>query len=200
MNTEEFIDYISKVKPLDNRSINLYQGNDSLTKIRRRNLAIYLSEMRKQNPETLLIGEAPGIHGCYYTGIAFTDEFTIVTDCFFENKGYSILQVRPVPEKEQSAYTIWEIIGKCDKKPLLWNIYPFYPFDDGQVNRTPSKAEIELGYDILHNLLSAFNIKRIYGLGRVASNRLGADYIRHPSYGGKSACQARLKAILDINE
>lgn len=200
MNTEEFIDYISKVKPLDNRSINLYQGNDSLTKIRRRNLAIYLSEMRKQNPETLLIGEAPGIDGCYYTGIAFTDEFTIVTDCFFENKGYSILQVRPVPEKEQSAYTIWEIIGKSDKKPLLWNIYPFYPFDDGQVNRTPSKAEIELGYDILQNLLSAFNIKRIYGLGRVASNRLGADYIRHPSYGGKSACQARLKAILDINE
>lgn len=200
MNIADFIDNIAYIEPADERSVNLYRGNDILSTLIRQNLEKYLYEMSKTNPEILLIGEAPGIHGCYKTGIAFTDEYTISTNEFFANKGYCIMQEKASPEKEQSATTIWEIIGSSDRKPLLWNIYPFYPYDKGQVNRTPSKAEIELGYLILQNLLTAFNIKRIYGLGRAASNRLNVDYIRHPSHGGKTACQERLRKILGIIE
>lgn len=59
-------------------SCNLYAGDDALSRLRRRNLSVYLSEMQRLKPEVMLVGEAPGVHGCYLTGIPFIAEWRLL--------------------------------------------------------------------------------------------------------------------------
>ena len=188
---DRFIEYISGITTPDSSSENIYTGN-GLSEIRRNNLKTYLNYMLGHRPDTILIGEAPGFHGCGKTGIAFTDEFSINTLDFFK-EGYAT----EGNEREMSAGTIWSILYDCECIPFMWNIYPFQP----QNNRTPNRTETELGKEILSELINIFDFKHIYCIGKTSFNMLvksypDARYVRHPAHGGITLCKSQLIALL----
>lgn len=203
MTTLDFVSYLKDLKTPNSQSFNFY-GNFLLDPheavVARKNLLRYLMQMYKLRPMILLVGEAPGKDGCALTGIPFTSEYQIASEPFFAH-GYEIYNAES-PTKERSASSIWQILSTKSKLPLMWNIYPFHPFDPvTRKNRTPSKQEIEIGIDVLNKLIEMFGIRKIYGIGRTSSNILKnhplfIDYIRYPSYGGQSICQEKLDSIL----
>ena len=203
MTALEFVSYIRGLKTPDFESFNFYANfhiDPQEAVITRKNLLRYLMQMYKLHPKILLVGEAPGKDGCALTGIPFTSEYQIIKESFF-NYGYEVYNTLS-PKKERSATAIWQILSNKSEMPLMWNIYPFHPFNSTtRKNRTPNKEEIKLGTDVLNKIIEMFNIKRIYGIGRTSSNILKnhplyVDYIRHPSYGGQSICQKQLEDIL----
>lgn len=198
---DKFIDYISSIEEPTELSTNLYRGDSQLARVRRHNLRLYLEQMLALHPSTILIGIAPGIHGCYKTGIPFTDEHTVAHCTFFKEKGYLIAS--QVPEKEMSARCIWSVLDQTTTPPLMWNIYPFHPhlLGNPNSNRDPSRQEMLLGKEILRELCSLFNIEQYYSVGTNAARMLKKDlphigYIRHPAHGGATLCRQHLTTIL----
>lgn len=146
----------------------------------------------------MLIGEAPGYHGCRLSGIAFTCEenFTkdIIPGIMGKEMGYKIFSDGK-PEKELSASIVWpklqdwyEVHGSV---PLLWNICPSHPHRENDVmsNRTPRKKEIEKGLKYFFELVDIFDIQCIGCIGKKSYDTLkefdsNLIYLRHPSCGG----------------
>lgn len=54
MSVEEFVKYISNMTLPTADSCNLYAGDDALSRLRRSNLSVYLSEMQCLRPEVML--------------------------------------------------------------------------------------------------------------------------------------------------
>ena len=188
---DRFIEYISRITPPDELSENIYKGK-GLSEIRRNNLKTYLNDMLRHRPDTILIGEAPGYHGCGKTGIAFTDEHSINSLEFFKD-GYAA----EGNEREMSAGTVWSVLTDYPHIPFMWNIYPFQP----QNNRTPNRKETELGKEILAELFKLFDFKHVYCIGKTSFNNLtksypDARYIRHPAHGGITLCKSQLTELL----
>lgn len=95
-------------------------------------------------------------------------------------------------QSEQSATIMWEAFKRYQYYPLLWNTFPFHPHISGntQSNRTPTRAEQEIGRTFILHLISLYEIKSIYSVGNTAEvtlNMLGIKNIklRHPANGGK---------------
>ena len=151
----------------------------------------------------MLVGEAPGYKGCGITGIPFTDENEMKNNLGTSQNGYFFMD-ESNPQRENSAEIIWQAIrGKGGNQiPLLWNAYPYHPFEKSgkDSNRKPNAAELQIGKKYLEELIDIFWIpqNRIYAVGRTAEKQLGymnAAYIRHPSYGGKNDCINGIFAI-----
>ena len=197
-NINDFVDYLAKMATPDESSTNIYAGKSDDAKVRRKNLLLYLKKMESLHPTKILIGEAPGYHGCGKTGIPFTDEFAIATETFFENEDIRNFGL----EKERSAAIIWNVLVRKSEMPLMWNIYPFHPHKQSPLtNRAPSAKEIFLGRDILMELLYLFDIKDFYCIGKTSYNALkelfpDAIYVRHPSHGGMKECTEQLNELL----
>lgn len=195
-----FIDELSKEESTPELT-NVYSPEIPQSEICRENLYNYLQRIKNNNSKVMLIGEAPGYHGCRLSGIAFTseDKFTedIIPDIMGKDLGYKIYSDGK-PEKELSASIVWpklkEWYNSHGSVPLLWNICPFHPHKKGNImsNRTPRKKEIERGIKYFLELVDIFNIQHIGCIGRKSFNTIEAmnlntslEYLRHPSCGGK---------------
>ena len=207
-NIKNFIDYISQIEAGESAE-NLYRGNSRESEIRRENLYIYLTLLKKLSPSILLIGEAPGYRGCKLTGIPFTSEKILIEgNCFGilgMDKGYRYINSIERLQTEVSANIVWNELKKLDKPPLIWNIYPFHPFyaTNQNKNRHPSSREIKMGKEVLIKLLSMFFIKKIGAIGRISESGIRSlmidseiQYIRHPSFGGKNLFQKGLSDLI----
>lgn len=197
MTALDFCEYLSSLATPDVRSTNIYAGDSVMPQITRANLRLYIEQMLSLAPAVLLVGEAPGKDGCALTGVPFTSEFHLLSESFFREFPYRVLN-KHNPRKERTASYFWDIINEVGSHPLIWNIFPFHPFDpvSGR-NRCPNKGEIEFGKEVLNALLSMYNIEKIYAVGRKAAHALKdhplyAGYVRHPSYGGVNDCRRQL--------
>lgn len=190
----EFISFISeqKVEKIG-ASENLYNGESKESEIRRHNLTVYLEMMKDINPGIMMIGEAPGYKGCRLTGVPFTSEKVLATNPFFCNQGFKFIHEIDKLESEQSATIVWNELNALKEKPLIWNIFPFHPYGNKGVNsnRTPNGKELDLGNEILKEMLKLFTINKIIAVGKKAESQLKGSglnfrYVRHPANGGKS--------------
>ena len=161
------------------------------SRVRRANLRRYLEAMDAIQPDTLLVGEAPSHRGGRLTGIPFVSE-TILLSGAVPGAGYRKATPGDQRSTEASATMVWAAIREIDPLPMLWNAYPFHPFERGnpQSNRMPTAAELEQGRVFLVALIRLFDFRRIVAIGNHASTslaHLGIDHIkiRHPSQGGK---------------
>lgn len=194
----DFVDFISIQNTPDSLSENIYAGKSEMVLMRKKNLLTYLKKMQELSPRIMLIGEAPGYHGCGKTGVPFTDEWAIATEDFFSQRGFKNYAL----EQERSSAVIWNVLRTKSEIPLMWNIYPFHPFSNTkQSNRQPHAAEIALGRDIMMELLYFFKIEKFFCVGKTSYNALkdvipDCEYIRHPSHGGLRECTTRLLEIL----
>lgn len=181
---------------------NVYSPVIPQSKVCRENLYNYLQRIRSNNSKVMLIGEAPGYHGCRLSGIAFTseDKFTedIIPGIMGKDLGYKIYS-KGEPEREFSASTVWPKLkdwyNAHGSVPLLWNICPFHPHkeNDFMSNRTPKKKEIERGIKYFLELVDIFDIQHIGCIGKKSYNTIktmglntSLEYLRHPSCGGKT--------------
>lgn len=203
MTPEEFVKWLQEQKLSDEYRHNFYcqsEADPREARIKSKNLLLYLKKMQELDPKILLVGEAPGYKGCKRSGIPFTADYQILNEDFFK-EGFDVLD-REAPVRENSANVIWEVIGKTKQLPLMWNIYPFHPSTIDGKNGKPNRTDIELGKQILDSLLTMFDIKAIYCIGRkstsaLGNNRLFKDYIRHPAHGGSRECARKLEEVLN---
>ncbi|MEM0995825.1 MAG: uracil-DNA glycosylase [Bacteroidota bacterium] len=198
---EQYIRRLARVPHTEDLE-NPYRGRSWAARLRRSNLELYFRQMHALHPTVLLLGEAPGYKGCGRTGIPFTSERTLGQEPFFRDSGYAVLGTLGQPQSEQSGDIVWGALTQWEKKPLIWNIYPFHPHRPGNrnSNRAPRAPELDAGRGHLENLLRLFPIQRIAAIGRKAESKLGEltlpyGYVRHPSYGGKSEFLAGLEAF-----
>lgn len=206
---QAFFRALSKV-PDSNDFTNLYRGNSKASRIRKKNLGLYLQLMESYKPEVLLLGEAPGYKGARLTGLPFSCEDLVFEEIehpvFGLKKGYERWAVGAL-EKERSAHMVWKELEKYEELPLIWNIFPFHPFHPGQIqtNRSPRISEIRIGQAFVRRLLKMYPIRRIAAVGKKAFHGLSemsldayeVRYIRHPSYGGKSDFERGLEEFLN---
>ncbi|HQM85684.1 MAG TPA: uracil-DNA glycosylase [bacterium] len=207
----DFIDLLANCKTDPLCVENLYSGNSLKSDVRRHNLLLYLEKMKALSPDVILVGEAPGYKGCALTGIPFTSENVLAKNEFFQGENYKFIdKVRR--EKESSATIVWGELAKYDNKPLIWNIFPFHPFekdnliekDNTKSNRPPTSDELRQGFEILEKLLKLFDIKKIVAVGKKAESQIKNNKyyyaaIRHPANGGKNDFAEGLKRILTSN-
>jgi hypothetical protein len=170
------------------------------------NLQTYLRQMAELNPDTLLIGEAPGYNGCARTGVPFSSEKLLREGVhggllFGAHNGYRVIG-RPIVH-EQSASAMWEALEAVENVPLLWNAYPFHPYrkDNPWSNRKPRVSELMSGMGVLKEIIRLFRIKKLVAVGNAADGllekmELEHARVRHPSYGGKSLFIKQVSELL----
>jgi uracil-DNA glycosylase len=180
---------------LSDRACNQYADSA----IRRRNLKRYLEEIDAIGPDTLLVGEAPSYRGGRRTGIAFVSERIMLDGVPITSPPGHILgpRYRKATEDddvstEASATMVWSTIRGIDPLPMLWNAFPFHPFDRGnpRTNRIPDASELVIGQQFLAALMRLFDFRSIVAIGNQAALSLSRieiahEKVRHPSQGGK---------------
>jgi len=92
--------------------------------------------MSQIKPEVMLVGEAPGYHGCRFTGVPFTSEYILINgigkdSIFGKDKGYMKTRESAITKREQTATIVWETMINHDFLPLMWNAFPFHPYKQG---------------------------------------------------------------------
>lgn len=200
-----FIAKLASAKGMVN-VVNQYSYNSVHNEIRRNNLLIYLNQMKKINPQLLLVGEAPGFNGCRFSGVPFASEYILLknTSLFGKHRGYEKTKENNKIKKEQSATIVWETMNNLNAIPLLWNAFPFHPHQPNIIdkNRTPTRKELDIGLCFLTEIINLFNIKIIIAVGNnadisLSSINLEHKKVRHPSNGGKQDFVNGISTIID---
>jgi uracil-DNA glycosylase len=187
---ETFVSRLTKQKNTATVS-NPYLNNDIAD-----NLRLYLSQMLVlKGKRILLVGEAPGYKGCKITGIPFTSGKAFKEiDHPLLNELMKHLKLGKL-ESENTASIVWNYLSTKKNIPLFWNSYPFHPHPKGNQhkNRTPTASEVSLGISYLRGLHKIYKPELVAGIGikgqhcaTKAFPNKEIQYIRHPSFGGKS--------------
>ena len=185
--------FIQRIKQQKNTAV-LY--NPYLNSDLAHNLKCYLEQMMKiQGKRVLLVGEAPGYKGCKHTGIPFTSGGVFQEiDHPLINQLKDKITINQL-ESENTASIVWRHMVNCHLTPLFWNAFPFHPHPQNKPdqNRAPTQIEINKGLGYLINLQEIYQAEVIAGIGKVGTNSarrafpdFNIEYIRHPSFGGKS--------------
>lgn len=205
---EEFLDLLAGLPTLP-RCFNPYASGDApRDAIRRDNLRRYLDELLPRAPRTALVGEAPGIHGCHWSGVPFCGERLLARGLprhglFGPGKGYRWTSGNPRGESEASGTILWGILDELPALPCVWNAFPLHPFHAERPagNRTPTPAELAACAHVLPRFLSLFPVERLVAVGRQAERLLSElglphEAVRHPANGGARACREGLRRLL----
>ncbi len=158
--------------------------------VKQANLLKYFHALFWLKPEWMLVGEAPGVHGCLKTGIPFTSEKLIKEghlDCFFPGTRFVV----EGNKGESSATVVWGSVSRLSKPPVMWNAFPLHPRNADGGNRPPSRDEIEWGLAVLQDVLDLFPGVRVVTVGRKAEAackllRVKTEgHLFHPSHHAK---------------
>ena len=146
------------------------------SELRRGRLRTYLEA--RSGAEVLLVGEAAGYRGARVSGIPFTSE----------------RQLTGAGPAEATATIVHRVLGELglEDDVLLWNVVPTHP-GTACSNRRPTRAEVRAARPFLDELTSG---RRVIAVGRLASDVLGAPYVRHPAHGGAAAFADGLRHTL----
>lgn len=159
--------------------------------VRRRNLRSYLDAIESLETDTIWMGRDLGYRGGRRTGLALTDERNLPSLASSYPGAMPTKATRGPIVAERTAAEIWAVLERLQRRPLLWNVFPFHPYqsDDQLTNRRFTKEELRRVNDLNHELISWLRIRRIVCIGQDAASYATAfgvavDCIRHPSYGG----------------
>lgn len=172
---------------------------------RRKNLRTYLACAEALGIDTIWMGRDLGYRGGRRTGLALTDEYHL-PDMAAVYPGCDAAQVTKGPAiAERTAAEIWAVLPLLDLPPLLWNVFPFHPYEPDQhfTNRKFSASELAKVDDLNACLIGWLGIKRIVGIGQDAAHyasRFDVEVvtIRHPSYGGTTDFREGMRRTYDL--
>ncbi|MFX1821717.1 uracil-DNA glycosylase [Pseudarthrobacter sp. CC4] len=202
-----FVERLAAVPTVPGRN-NFFDHSVPENAVRRRNLELYLEEMRDRSPKVLLLGEAPGFRGMRITGVPFTNRTMFQGPAnsfglFGPGKGYSLPPEAADVAAEPTATVMWGVLAELQFLPLLWSACPWHTHVPGkpQSNRTPTAAEARLGTLFWQELAELFAIQTVVAVGNVAHRSLlasgmDAPKVRHPAHGGRSGFKRGLEELL----
>ena len=197
-NSQFFDDLRTALNPEHQPNIEYLYGHSEDGNRRWNNLVSYLGYMEHEQPDILLIGEAPGYRGTTVSGVPFLSEQMIVQRAADKLK-LPLNDFEPAPSNEMSGYeatstAMWSTLDKhsAHKLPLLWATVPNHPHmpETTRSNRRPASREIQPYFKIIDTLVAKYAIKQVVAIGGVAYDTLtknGYDNIvkiRHPARGG----------------
>lgn len=191
-----------------------YDISENAPNIRREHLKQYLLP-RIGKAKNMILAEAIGYQGGHFSGIAMTCERmllgnhkTVSVDSIFSHEYKPTLMRTSNPKSkfitkrtqrelgfnEPTDTVVWGAILENKLNPfefLLWNIFPFHPYKDGNLlsNRTPTPAELRLGWTYTKELLEINPVNIVLAVGQKSENTLKefgvrAVGLRHPANGG----------------
>lgn len=201
----------------------LYDIGPEAPEIRADNLLRYLTLRR--NAKYLFIAEGLGYQGGHFSGMAMTSERILLgfhptvspkvvlgewnyrrtsnPNCQLLNK-----KQREEGFNEPTATVMWGQLAQQGLSPfqsILWNIFPFHPYKDGKVltNRTPSKAELDIGIVYAKMLLELVPGMEVIAIGQKAAGTLAkygvaCNIVPHPSMGGANKFKAAINTIFNV--
>lgn len=169
------------------------------------NLKHYFNFLLRSPVRLALIGEAAGHRGCALTGMPFTSPETLrdSQNPFFASHRDRMFRQGDI--FEPSGRYVWGVADAHGIVPLLWNALPFHPHKPGapRTNRTPTRAELEMGGFFLGRVLDIFSPEVIVAVGKKAEQSLVSMFpglafhtVRHPSMGGSTLFKTQMKEIL----
>lgn len=198
MTANEFVDELSLIS-LTNvfnpyRDVCPFSDHVSSPSLRSQNLTLFLNAILKKGVRSIWLGRDLGYRGGRRTGIALTDEFHLdVLRDTFGVFGLVKATIDDEPIKERTATEVWKILKMLKEPILLWNVFPFHPFEknDPFSNRCHSSQEFDLCRDILTTVFEWLEPTEIVALGAdaeaaVVSIGRNCHRVRHPSYGGQA--------------
>lgn len=206
MNAKKFVAALQEVR-LEN-VFNPYQDQCSIhdrpsgPAVRRANLTGYLCAIENLEADTIWMGRDLGYRGGRRTGLALTDEAHLeaMAFCYPGTKPKRATQGPPVAER--TASEIWAVIRLLARPPLLWNVFPFHPHEDGHPlsNRKFTSRELGQVDDLNRELIHWLGIRRIISIGQDAAKyaeKFGVvvESVRHPSYGGVTEFRFGVKTL-----
>jgi uracil-DNA glycosylase len=156
----------------NSKLLNMYWGREG--RFLRKNLLRFLNSVTAWEPQFLFLGEAAGVHGARWTGVPFTDIFTLRFPPVVD--GYSAFDenycLAPCIEYEQSSCPLWRVMQVHGRIELLWNACPFVPHEPGDETRMRETRQNDIRpYDNLTEaLISAFpSVRHVVGVGQMAT-------------------------------
>lgn len=187
--------------------------------IRCRQLESYFMS-RIGRAEYVLIAEAPGCNGAKFSGIAMTDERTLlgkktsapfaqgdVIDITAEQT--SVIQKQlsnGAGMNEPTSTVLYNFLYMNNVDPRLvvtWNAFPFHPHKQGDLmsNRAPKLYEVEASQYIQREFFSLFSGLKVIAIGNYAKELMDemnveCQRVRHPSYGGAKVFTDFLEATI----
>ena len=210
MTINEFVDELSSIS-LPNvfnpyRDVCCFYDHPASPSIRRENLTVFLRAVFKSETRSLWLGRDLGYLGGRRTGIALTDEFHLnLLQSTFGVFGIRKATVGEHPKKERTATEVWKLLTRIHEPILLWNAFPFHPFDNDEPlsNRRHTAQEFQACRHILLTLLEWLQPTIVVALGadaEAAATNIGyaCRRIRHPSYGGQAEFAREMCNIYQI--
>lgn len=162
-------------------------------KIRRANLRSMLMAALDGGVRTIWVARDLGYRGGRRTGLALTDE-AHMSDASLLMGGARFERATKGPlVAERTATVIWNTLNRIQEPVMLWNVFPFHPYDanNSMSNRSHTRKERDLARPFLFDLLDLLAPERLVAVGRdagVALEEFGlpVEKVRHPSYGGQT--------------
>lgn len=159
--------------------------------IRRRNLELTLAAAAGRVDELWLALE-PGHRGARRTGLAMTDDKRLAQHAdYWEIDGIK-RATKSGPETEATAGIVWGALQRKGARVFLWNVFPLHAHRNGipLSNRRHTPTERAACADVTRAIFEVLQPHRIFAIGKDAelgTKIMGveAQYVRHPSYGGK---------------
>lgn len=209
MNIDKFVSDISSIKLRNvfnpyHDCCEFFDESDA-PNIRQLNLREFIRVATDLDIDTMWMGRDLGYRGGRRTGLALTDEKHLSSfSTVYPGAQIKKSTTGPVI-KERTAEQIWNILLRLDTPPLLWNVFPFHPYEDGNQlsNRKFTAAELKIAEEITVELVRGLGIKKIIAIGNDAATyaaRMGipVEKVRHPSYGGIADFHAGMNTIYSL--
>ena len=198
MTVNEFVDELSSIS-LPNvfnpyRDVCTFSDHPASPSLRCQNLTFFLRAMVKYETRSIWLGRDLGYRGGRRTGIALTDEYHLdVLKNTFGVFGIVKATTDEDPTKERTATEVWKVLSRIREPVLLWNAFPFHPFDENKPlsNRRHTAQEFAECRHLLRNLFGWLNPTTVVALGADAEAAVlsighTCNRVRHPSYGGQT--------------
>lgn len=173
--------------------------------LRRQNLVSLLLSLLDLGSDTVWMGRDLGYRGGRRTGLALTDEAHLPWVARVYRGASAVRATSGEAVAERTAAEIWGALPQLDIPPLLWNVFPFHPHEDGDgmSNRKFSMSELAQAEELNAQLFEGLGIRRAISIGQDAASyaqRFGlkVSTVRHPSYGGTSEFRAGIAAIYGL--
>lgn len=191
--------------------------------LRLRQLQAYLAA--RPRPRLLIIAEAAGYQGCRFTGIPITCERMLLNrhreiglgdvlpgEPAWAGRTSRVTEEMPAARRtggynEPTDTVVWGAVresGLAMTDVLLWNIFPFHPYREGNPlsNRTPTPAELAVGLAFAERLQRQYRFSTVLAVGRKSALTLQeagieAVGLRHPANGGVGEFRRGFAAALD---
>jgi uracil-DNA glycosylase len=176
--------------------------------LRCQNLTLFLNAILRHEVRSVWLGRDLGYRGGRRTGIALTDEFHL--DALQDTFGvFGVVKatVDEEPVKERTATEVWKILKVVGQPILLWNVFPFHPFDadDPHSNRRHTTEEFNSCREILTTVFEWLKPTTVIALGADAETAVlsighKCHRVRHPSYGGQADFSRQICDVYQISQ